>query len=419
MRGHFFIYSGIILVAMLIGAGGFLMWYNANGISLTRETTIIQPISSTTPEFPLDAKHQYISVCDEQTKFATTSDEQFCRERPLLSRARLFQINLTRNVILFFENGMLRNTFPVAYQAPYGKWFQTPTGYFNIGVKRLKFMSSIFPVWMENAVQLYEDFFIHAIPYYTDGTPVSSQFSGGCLRLHNDVAADFYATAQRGDDAVVYLSLSDAVVREGFVSPVNKKEFWIRQRFNSPLKTDWQWYEDKRYNYIQHTGVDLAPRPGAEDLWVYAIADGTVVRIIHNGIDDAGLGNALILSHTIDGKIRYALYGHLSKIANTLVEGARVSAGDAIGVVGNTGYGCNYWHVGSDGCDENTEPDIHLHLEIKTKPVLTSPIPDICTLPSGKQTQCVGYTSDDPTKFGYEDPIPVLYESGVLGTSMQ
>ncbi len=417
MSWRILVYIGLLLCVIFIACG--VLWlYWGGELLFSRSTVFVPSVIVDEKEFPIDETNRYISVCNDETQFATTSDQRFCGNPPLLNRLRLFQIDLTHNVILFFEHGVLKNTFPVAYQAPYGKWYQTPTGYFEAGVKRPKFMSSIFPVWMEHAVQLYEDFFIHAIPYYSDGTPVSSQFSGGCLRLDDEIASNFYKTIQRGDETIVYLSLADAKMNNDFFSPVSVKDFWIRQRFNSPLRTDWNWYEDKQYNYIQHAGVDFSPNPNANDLSVYSIATGTVARIVRNGDGDAGLGNTVIIAHNLNNTTRYALYGHLSHISDTLQTGSVVEAGEVIGLVGNTGYGCDYWRIGTDGCDQSsTEPDIHLHLEIKTDPVLTAPISDVCTLPSGKQTHCVGYTSHNPTQFGYEDPIPVLYSSGVLGTS--
>ena len=403
------------LVIAVVGIGAFIIFSLAlrerSSVAMPpprppRATTIGSIATTTTPHTPW--------VCDQNTIVYNAADQRWCGELPLVNRLRLFQIDLTHNVILFFQHGILEKIFPIAYQAPYGKWFQTPTGYFEVGVKREKFMSSIFPVWMEHAVQLYEDFFIHAIPYYTNGDRVTSKFSGGCIRLSDPVAQDFYNTVQKGDAVVSYLSLDDARAPDSLVSPVRADQFWIRQRFNSPLKTDWTWHEDKQENYIQHTGVDFAPKQDAADLSAYAIASGTVALLIHNGENDGGLGNTVIIKHELQGTTRYALYGHLASIKPTLYAGKTVAPGETLGVIGNTGYGCAYWHIGDDGCDATTDPDIHLHFEIKDSPILASPIPNECVLPSGKKTQCIGYTSSNPTNFGYEDPLPIVFTSGVI-----
>ncbi|OGM92400.1 hypothetical protein A2755_01380 [Candidatus Wolfebacteria bacterium RIFCSPHIGHO2_01_FULL_48_22] len=354
------------------------------------------------------------NYCTSASQLYDSQDVLFCSQIPKLDRFRLFEIDLSRGRILFYEHGVLKKTFPVAYQAAYGKWFQTPTGYFEAGVKKPKFKSSIVPVYMEDAVQLYEDFFIHGIPYYEDGTRVTSQFSGGCIRLEDDIASDFYHEIQRGDSIVSYTTLAGLVSREGTVQPVEQDRFWVRQRFNSPLKVDWTWREDTAENYIQHTGIDLAPPPaggsGAVDFPAYAVADGTVVQVVRNGQGDRGLGNTVLLSHTIDGMAMYGLYAHLDSIDPAMYIGAKVNAGDVVGVIGNSGYGCDFWRVGEDGCDSTNEPDTHLHLEFKTEPVLDAPVPDPACGISAEVHSCVGSTSEDPILFGYLDPMEVLFK---------
>jgi len=79
--------------------------------------------------------------------------------KPKIYEARVWEVNLSKNQIYFFENGKLKEIIPISYQAPEGVWYQTPTGYFRVGIKKEKHISSIFPVYMNYAVQMYEDFF--------------------------------------------------------------------------------------------------------------------------------------------------------------------------------------------------------------------------------------------------------------------
>lgn len=85
-----------------------------------------------------------------------------------------------------------------------------------------------------------------------------------------------------------------------------------------------------------HQGLDIAGKRGSP---VYATADGKVVSIRVNG----GLGKMITLSHGFGYKTRY---GHLDKYAVKV--GQKVSRGNVIGEMGNTGY--------------STGP--HLHYEI-------------------------------------------------------
>lgn len=329
------------------------------------------------------------------------------RLKPIICEPRVWEVNLSKNQIYFFENCKLKKIIPIAYQSPENVWYKTPTSYYRIGIKKEKHISSIFPVYMNYSVQMYEDFFIHEIPYYLDGTPVSSRFTGGCIRLEPKYAKEFFNLAKTGDLVISYKDLDDFEVDKNFVFPVNKDQFFIRQRFNSPLRTSWTNSQDRRIDYSQHTAIDLAPLPDAKDLNVYNIYDGKVAKIVINGKNDHGLGNTVIVEHLIDQKYIYSLYAHLESINPNLFEGKFIRKGEIIGKVGATGYGCNYWRIGEDGCDKKTLLDTHLHFEIKTKPVLESPVDIICNY-GGKIVKCYGYTPDDPRKYGYLDPLEFL-----------
>ncbi|BCX15646.1 MAG: hypothetical protein KatS3mg097_538 [Candidatus Parcubacteria bacterium] len=385
--------------------------------------------------------------------------------QPKINENRVFEVDLTDNKIYFFENGELKKTIPIAYQAPYGKWYQTPAGYFRIGVKKEKLFSSLFPVYMNYAVQMYEDFFIHEIPYYLDGRRVNSNFTGGCIRLEDKYAQEFFKLAKAGDLVISYLTFKNFKIKEGFHQPVNIKEFFIRQKFNNPLRTTYTYSKDRENDYIQHAGIDIAPLPSAKDLNVYSIADGKVVKIIKNGEKDHGLGNTVIVeitrtnannynerelmqtennatrtdannynnrepvrtryqefafendfrkssregSQEFTSEKLYALYGHMAEINPKIKEEDFIKAGQILGKVGATGFGCNYWRIGEDGCDKETPLDTHLHLEIKTKPVLETPVPAKCNI-KGQKVKCYGYAPHSPQNYGYIDPLIFLFE---------
>jgi murein DD-endopeptidase MepM/ murein hydrolase activator NlpD len=78
---------------------------------------------------------------------------------------------------------------------------------------------------------------------------------------------------------------------------------------------------------FMHDGVDLVAATGTP---VYAASDGIVIGAAPNG----GYGNWIRIDHP--GKTS-TVYGHLSGFAPGIEEGARVSHGELIGFVGNTG----------------------------------------------------------------------------------
>lgn len=101
-----------------------------------------------------------------------------------------------------------------------------------------------------------------------------------------------------------------------------------------------------------HDGIDFTPGAGQP---IYAIANGVVSTHQEYG----GLGNHVILTHIIDGKLVESVYGHMQYGSSPLVAGQEVKAGDLVGLVGSTG--------------QSTGP--HLHLEIFVDGVNINPLP--------------------------------------------
>lgn len=81
-------------------------------------------------------------------------------------------------------------------------------------------------------------------------------------------------------------------------------------------------------NGREHNGVDLAMPKGTE---LHSITSGTVERVVDHGSDSIGKG---VLIRTEDGDLQ--IYGHLDKVM--VRTGEHVSAGDMIGLSGNTGH---------------------------------------------------------------------------------
>jgi len=147
-----------------------------------------------------------------------------------------------------------------------------------------------------------------------------------------------------------------------------------------------------------HAGIDLA----TNDRLVFATAPGRVVLVqplcnkkhTHGpgqGCLDHGMGNTVIIEHELEGGGKvYSLYAHLETIDPAIKGGAIVKANQVIGRMGASGYGeTDYW------LRRKGQP-IHLHFEIKDKPVLSDP----------KTGQHYGYVpaNSNPDDYGYHNP---------------
>lgn len=355
------------------------------------------------------------NFCKENITFLNPEDKRFCFRKSKLTEEKGIEVDLTNKKALLYESGKLAEILPLLYQAPEGKWFQSPTGYYRIGVKKERHWSSLFPVAMPYAVQYYEDFFMHGIPYFEDNTQVLTDFTGGCLRFIDEVAKKIFNFLRTGDQIVVYKTFDDLKIKTDFSSPVKLEKFWIRQRFGNPYRSFWAHsgdIENLKFDYYSHTGIDFAPALDNDNPLIYAIADGEISEIQNNDGNDHGFGNTIIIKHQINNSEIYSLYAHLDSVKTGLGKGSAVKKGEIIGVVGNSANGCrNYWRIGFEGCNQKSPFDTHLHFEIKTASVVGNATGgEACRRQDGTNRFCYGYTPDDPKNFGYLSPIEFLFE---------
>lgn len=313
---------------------------------------------------------------------------------------RSILIDLTNMNLFLLKSGQIYKTIAVLHKGPNSLWFQSPTNYFNVGVKYKLLKSGIVNVYMPYSVQIHQDFFVHGIPYLPSGERVTSRYSGGCLRVADEDAKIIYDFAERDDKIFVFeTAIKNENIKPGFYNPIDSNRYWIKQAFNSPLKINNQ--------YLQHAGIDMATK---EIENVKAMYEGQIENIIMMGDHDFGFGNTIIVKHKIDDQTLYSLYAHLETIDKDILIGQKINGGTVLGKTGASGYGCqNYWRIGKDGCNESDYLDRHLHFEIKTKPVLTnSEGGNDCRQKNGQLGPCFGYAPKNPLNYGYINPITFL-----------
>lgn len=105
---------------------------------------------------------------------------------------------------LHLKNGTTTlHTFPILSIGKPGSYYETIGGAHENDYKIRKHFSSIGHVYMPWSVHVFGNFFIHGIPYYEDGTPVSSTYSGGCIRLSNEHAQLVYEFVEKGTPILI------------------------------------------------------------------------------------------------------------------------------------------------------------------------------------------------------------------------
>ena len=94
-------------------------------------------------------------------------------------------------------------TFPIVSKGKPGSYFETIGGVYENDYNIPLHFSSIGHVYMPYSVHVFGNFFIHGIPYYPNGTKVSSTYSGGCVRLYDKDAKQVYDFVSKGTPIVL------------------------------------------------------------------------------------------------------------------------------------------------------------------------------------------------------------------------
>lgn len=125
------------------------------------------------------------------------------RERLIKNGERFITVDLDVMQIKLYEGETISDTVPVLSKGRDGSWWETPTGSYSVLAKEANHFSSIGKVWMPWSIQFYGNFFVHGWPYYDDGTPVSKEYSGGCIRLSSDDAKRVYEFVNRNTPILI------------------------------------------------------------------------------------------------------------------------------------------------------------------------------------------------------------------------
>ncbi len=207
-------------------------------------------------------------------------------------------IHLDTNKLEIHNNGTT-TTMELVSQGKPGSYYETIGGVYTSDYKIPLHFSSIGHVYMPFSVHLFGNYFIHGIPYYPDGTKVSSAFSGGCVRL-NDYDAKFVydfvnstttIIITRGDEnefkpttlstttisSINMTRLMSAIISLEFLNQDNT----IKNSVNFKTKTRLQFIPD----IINNNTID------ASQVYKDAMSDKSFVESMNNKAKSIGLSN--------------------------------------------------------------------------------------------------------------------------------
>ncbi len=155
---------------------------------------------------PKESANFYYSIFLDVNNGKLTDEEESFRNlknKYLEEKVKFIEIDLRKMKLTLYNQGEKIEEFSVLTKGKEGSWWETPSGHYQILSKIPNLFSSIGKVWMPYSLQFYGNFFIHGWPYYPDGTPVETTFSGGCVRLSTEDAQKVFKFVEIGTPVLV------------------------------------------------------------------------------------------------------------------------------------------------------------------------------------------------------------------------
>ncbi len=145
------------------------------------------------------------------------------------------EADLSNMVLKVYQKGQLAFEVPIKTKGREGSWWETPSGIYKIQYKAENHFSSFGNVYQPYSLAFEGNFFIHGWPYYPDGEPVASTFSGGCIRLDDADAKKVFEVASVGMPVLVFEadSVSDDFKYAMFAPEISAQNYLVADLKNN------------------------------------------------------------------------------------------------------------------------------------------------------------------------------------------
>ncbi|HVO28483.1 MAG TPA: L,D-transpeptidase family protein [Candidatus Paceibacterota bacterium] len=121
----------------------------------------------------------------------------------IAQKATFIEANLSTMRLQYYKNGNVVDDVAILAKGRPGSWWETPAGLYKVVEKVPSDFSNFAHVYSPWALAFQGNFLIHGWPYYPDGTPVGSTYSGGCIRLSTPDAKTLYDMVSVGTPVLV------------------------------------------------------------------------------------------------------------------------------------------------------------------------------------------------------------------------
>ncbi len=196
-----------------------VFWYGA------QPPTTAPIIILKNPETNIETKLSY----GEQPLLSQPDFFKQVKEGFIEKKTTFIEANLSEMKVRFYRDGVLEKEVAILTKGKEGSWWETPAGLYEIQSKSENHFSSFGHVYQPWSMAFQGNFFIHGWPYYPDGTPVASAYSGGCIRLSDADAEALYKLVSVHTPVLVYANdyASDGFLYTSTAPNVTAKEYGV------------------------------------------------------------------------------------------------------------------------------------------------------------------------------------------------
>lgn len=121
------------------------------------------------------------------------------------NKTSFVEANLSTMKLRVYKDGEQVREVDILTKGKKGSWWETPAGLYKAEEKIPRHTSSFSPVITEWNIPFQGNFFIHGWPrYVSTGKPVTSSYSGGCIRLSDEDAQAVYELVSPGMPILVF-----------------------------------------------------------------------------------------------------------------------------------------------------------------------------------------------------------------------
>lgn len=189
---------GLFVVCLMVGVAG------KYGIVYAQQTFLAAPASATLAVLATDSTSGAAKIASYSTATPRRAISSLTIQDVIPVEGKFIAVDLDRMELALYQDGIITGQYPVLTKGRPGSPYETPGGFYSVLSKSIDHYNKTAGVHLPYSMQFYGNYFIHGWPYYTDGTPVSSAYSGGCIRLSSQNAKKVYAFAEQATKMFVY-----------------------------------------------------------------------------------------------------------------------------------------------------------------------------------------------------------------------